>query len=77
MKKYPERVPPNEPKVNDAVSSSSDLEFPVARDFLSTPPRVEFQAMLRRIEENMPWCSTRPGERERRCASKVSVEFVL
>ena len=76
MKKYPGPAPPTDLKLNDAVSPG-DLEFPVAPDFLSRPPRVELQAMLRRIEENMPWRNTRPGEPERRLASKVDVEFVL
>jgi hypothetical protein len=75
MKKYPEQSPANEPKLNEP--GDGDLEFPIAPDFLSLPPRVELQAMLRRIEENMPWRSTRPGEQARRLADKVDVEFVL
>lgn len=54
-----------------------DLQFPVAPDFVSRPPRLDPQVMLRRIEETMPWRSTRPGERERRFATKIDVEFVL
>jgi len=76
MKNYPAPAPATDLKLNDA-SSHGDLKFPIAPDFLSRPPRVELQAMLRRIEENMPWRSTRPGEAERRLASKVDVEFVL
>lgn len=55
----------------------ADLEFPIAPDFISRPPQVEFQAMLRCIEETMPWRSTRPGEEQRRLAEKIAVEFVL
>ena len=77
MKKYPEPPPPENLKLNDSRSGSPDLEFPIAPDFVSIPPRIELQAMLRRIEDNMPWRSTRPGEAERRLASKVNVEFVL
>ena len=76
MKRYPGPAPTSDLSLNDAVSPG-DLEFPIAPDFLSRPPRVELHAMLRRIEENMPWRSTRPGEAARRLASKVDVEFVL
>ncbi|MCS7336913.1 MAG: hypothetical protein NZ739_01555 [Verrucomicrobiae bacterium] len=54
-----------------------ELELPVDPEFASLPAKVDLKAMLRRIEENMPWRSSRPGERERRLASKVDVEFVL
>lgn len=53
------------------------LEFPVAPDFVSRPPRIDPQVMLQRIAETMPWRSQRPGESERRLADKVAVEFVL
>jgi hypothetical protein len=76
MKEYPEPAPGSDLKLNE-VASAGDLEFPVDPEFLSRPPRVELPPMLRRIEENMPWRSTRPGEAERRLARKVSVEFVL
>jgi hypothetical protein len=56
---------------------SNALEFPVAPNFMSRPPRIELQVMLRRIEENMPWRNQRPGEAERRLAEKIPVEFVL
>jgi len=46
-------------------------------DFLSLPPRLDPQVMLRRLEETMPWRSTRLGEQERRLLTKVDVEFVL
>ncbi len=55
----------------------ADLQFPIAPDFVSRPPRLDPQVMLRRIAETMPWRSTRPGERERRFATKIDVEFVL
>jgi hypothetical protein len=71
MKKYPERSP-NTEQLHD-----QRLEFPIAPDFISRPPRVELQAMLKRIEENMPWRNSRPGEAERRLAEKITVEFVL
>jgi len=61
----------------DDVASNTDLEFPIASDFISLPPRIEFQAMLARIAETMPWRSTRPGFEERRLAEKIDVEFVL
>ena len=53
------------------------LEFPIAPDFCSHPPKVELSAMLRCIEENMPWRNQRPGEAQRRLAEKIPEEFVL
>ncbi|PYJ81031.1 MAG: hypothetical protein DME22_22290 [Verrucomicrobia bacterium] len=76
MKKYPEPPPENEWRLNEEAASAH-LELPVDPDFLSLPPRIDPQAMLRRIEENLPWRSTRPGEKERRFAEKVGEEFVL
>jgi hypothetical protein len=75
MKKYPDHSPTND-ELLDSPSSGA-LEFPVAPDFVSHPPRIELQAMLRRIEENMPCRNQRPGEAERRLAEKILVEFVL
>ena len=65
-----------QPQLNDS-SAAPDLEFPIDRDFLSLPPRLDLQLMLRRLEETMPWRSSRPGEADRRLAEKVDVEFVL
>ena len=71
MKKYPDHSP--------AVDALRDapLEFPVAPNFVSRPPKVELQTMLKRIEENMQWRNSRPGEAERRLAEKIPVEFAL
>ena len=77
MKKSFEPAPITEPLTGDKTSGLEDLEFPIAPDFISRPPRLDPQVMLRRIEENMPWRSTRPGEKERRLAEKIPVEFVL
>ena len=73
MKKYPKPVPAND-VLNEAPGT---LEFPVASDFVSRPPRINPQVMLRRIEETMSWRNKRPGEKKRRLAEKISVEFVL
>lgn len=75
MKDYPAPVPSNSQALKDAAGA--DLELPVAPDFVSRPPRIDPQAMLHRIEETMPWRSTRPGERERRAEQVVTKEFVL
>ena len=75
MKKYPDHSPKID-ALRDAPPSH-DLEFPVAPNFISRPPRIELQAMLRRIEENLPRRNSRPGEAERRLAEKIPVEFVL
>lgn len=73
MTKYPDHSPSP-----DALKEALDtLEFPVAPDFVSRPPRIEPRVMLQRIAETMPWRSQRPGEAERRLANKVAVEFVL
>jgi hypothetical protein len=73
MNQHPQRSP-----ANDALKETPGiLEFPVAPDFISRPPKIDPQVMLRRIEENMPWRNRRPGETERRLAEKISVEFVL
>ena len=75
MKKYPDPSPTSDALYE--VSLSGALELPVAPDFVSRPPQVELQAMLRRIEENMPWRNRRPGEAKRRLAEKIPVEFIL
>jgi hypothetical protein len=75
MKKYPDHLPAIE-ALRDAPPSGS-LEFPAAPDFTSRPPQVDLHTMLRRIEKNMPWRNSRPGEAERRLAEKIPVEFVL
>ena len=73
MTNYPDHSPPN-----DALDETGEnLEFPVAPDFISQPPQIDPEAMLRRIQENMPWRSSLPGEKERRLAEKIPVEFVL
>jgi hypothetical protein len=71
MKKYPEHSPAAD-KLEDAP-----LEFPVAANLNTRPAQVEFHAMLKRIEENMPWRNRRPGEAQRRLEEKIPVEFVL
>ncbi len=75
MEEYPDLSAAPD-RLQDAATSG-DFEFPVAPDFVSHPPRIELQAMLRRIGENMPWRNQRPGEAERRLAEKVDVEVVL
>lgn len=71
MKKYPDHSSEAD-KLRDEA-----LEYPVNTDFISRPPRIDLQAMLKRIEENMPRRNSRPGEAERRLAEKIPVEFVL
>jgi hypothetical protein len=73
MKKYPDHS-----LANDALKETADtLEFPIAPGFISVAPRLDPQAMLRRIEENMPWKNSQPGVKERRLAEKIPAEFVL
>jgi hypothetical protein len=71
MKKYPDHLPTVD-ELRDAP-----LELPVNADFISRPPRIELQAMLKRIEEHMPWRNSRPGEAQRRLSEKIPVEFIL
>ncbi len=54
-----------------------DLEFPIAPEFVSRPPRLDPQVTLARCAETMPWRNARPGESRRRLAEKIPVEFVL
>ena len=61
----------------ESPGAGPELEFPVAPDFNSRPPRLDPQVMLKRCAETMPWRSTRPGERARRLAEAIPVEFVL
>jgi hypothetical protein len=75
MKKYPDHLPATD-EMRDAPRADA-LEFPVASNFISRPSKVEIQTMLRRIEENMPWRNSRPGEATRRLAEKIPIEFVL
>ena len=75
MKKSPAPAPRNDPSISDALVTE-DLIFPVS-DFVSQPPNIDPQAMLRRIEETMPWRSQQPGAKEQRLAEKIDVEFVL
>jgi hypothetical protein len=75
MKKSPDPSQPNSESLESA--DAERLEFPIEPDFISYPPRIELQAMLRRIEENMPWRNSRPGEAERRLAETIPEEFVL
>ena len=55
----------------------ADLEFPIAPDFISRPPRLDPQVILKRCAETMPWRNARPGAKERRLAEKIPEEFVL
>jgi hypothetical protein len=72
MTKYPPLLP-----ANDALNDKPALDLPTDPNFVSRPPQIDPQIMLRRIAENMPWRKNRPGEAERRAAEKISVEFVL
>jgi len=76
MKRYPASRQTDNPALKEAALAEK-LEFPIDPDFLSLPPSLDPQVMLRRLEETMPWRSTRPGEQERRLLTKVDVEFVL
>lgn len=62
---------------SNLVVELPDLEFPVAPDFNPPPARVDFQAMLKRIETTMPYRNAQPGASARRLAEKIDVEFVL
>jgi len=76
MKKYPTPAAKEKFELNE-TALAAELEFPSGEGFLSLAPQIDPQVMLRRIEENMPWRSTRPGECERRLAEKIPEEFVL
>ncbi len=76
MSRYPDSLPNPEATLREAVDVP-DLDLPIDSEFVSLPPRLEWAVMLRRLEETMPWRSTRPGEEARRAAQKIDVEFVL
>jgi len=76
MKKYHPAQGKNSSEPEDPKPEEK-LEFPIDPEFLSLPPRLDPQVMLRRLEETMPWRSTRSGEQERRLMTKIDVEFVL
>ena len=77
MKKSSAPVQTNEPGAQKVSRALPELEFPVEPDFVSRPPRLDPQVMLKRCAETMPARSSRPGENARRLAEKVLVEFVL
>ncbi len=54
-----------------------DFDLPIDREFVSRPPFIDPQAMVRRCEEMMPYRNARPGEADRRLDEKIDVEFVL
>jgi hypothetical protein len=72
MTKYPLHSP-----TSDQVNERAALELPTDPDFISRPPQIDLQAMLRRIAENIAWRNRRPGEAERRTNEKIPIEFVL
>jgi hypothetical protein len=56
---------------------TSDLHFPVAPEFVSRPPHLDPQLMLRRCARTMSWRNSRPGAKQCRLAEKIAAEFVL
>ena len=77
MKKSSEPVAQSHPDHLRETCSDDTLEFPSDPGFISYPPQIDPQVMLRRIAETMPWRSTRPGEKERRFEQAVHAEFFL
>ena len=73
----PVPTPEGETPGSCAQSPLPDLEFPVAPEFVSRPPKLPYEAILRRCAETMAWRNARPGESQRRLAEKIDVEFVL
>lgn len=76
MSKYPDSQQGENAEAGDRTSTLG-LEFPIDPEFLSEPPSLDPQVMLRRSAESLKWRNSRPGEAERRLAEKVDVEFVL
>ncbi len=77
MKKSAAPAPTSDPSVPASTPAPPELDLPVAPEFVSRPPRLDPQVMLERCARAMPWRNARPGERERRRAEKIEVEFVL
>ncbi|HEY3855514.1 MAG TPA: hypothetical protein VGO67_14080 [Verrucomicrobiae bacterium] len=63
---------PEESRDNEGI-----LEFPVETDFISKPSKIDPQAMLKRIAQNMSMPRNRHDEAVRRLSEKIDVEFVL
>ena len=67
-------------RLNNAAATNAeslDLEFPIDRDFVSRPPFVDPQAMLRRCIENQARRLALTKEHRRLAADEVIVEFKL
>ncbi len=77
MKKSSAPAPANKIGAQPEPKPLPELEFPVSRDFISRPPRLDPQVMLERCAQTMPWRSSRPEEKARRQAERIPIEFVL
>lgn len=54
-----------------------EMEFPVAPEFLSRPPRVDLIKMFQRCEGMLRWKTCQPDFEQRRLAQKCAAEFIL
>jgi hypothetical protein len=58
-------------------SANPDLEFPIAPDFVSRPPRVNPEQVLALSASLLPQLTKGPGFWERRAEDRCLVEFDL
>ena len=56
---------------------SPDLEFPVAPDFVSKPPRLNWDDIFQRSEASLAFKTRQPDFEEGRFKTKIAEEFVL
>jgi hypothetical protein len=75
MNKYRASSPETNAELRE-TAGAVELAFPIDRDFISQPPRLDPQVMLRRIAQTMPARSARVSQ-AKRLADKLDVEFVL
>lgn len=54
-----------------------DFELPDPHGFVSTPPRVPVDVIIKLSEQQLSHFAKRPGFRERRLADMVDVPFEL
>lgn len=57
--------------------NTSELELPVAPNFVSKPPRLTFEHSVALCEEGLEWKKRQPDFEQKRLAQKCSVEFTM
>jgi hypothetical protein len=77
MEKSDERLARIEAALATFRPQPPDLEFPIAPEFISKPPRLPWRVIYERSLERLHLKTSQPDFHERRAAEKIDVEFVL